>query len=151
MPVVPKIIEISGFTDEPLAFPVTCEDPLAQAGIVLAGLGNLTNILTDYLNDQVTLQFDADNKIELKSGRINVQSPEVYLGEALFEFIVKGTKMKDWLNNQIKAIFDAHTHDMQCTNYVPNPAIIGTTQPPNSSISSATETDIASDKHKVGD
>ena len=38
MPVVPEIIEISGLTDEPLAFPVTCEDPLAQAGIVLAGL-----------------------------------------------------------------------------------------------------------------
>jgi len=59
------------------------------------------------------------------------------------QYIVLAEKLRDWINNQINAVFNAHTH-----NYtVPAiPAAAGPTLIPNSSMSTVTGPDLQSDK-----
>ena len=120
----------------------------------LVGLFNLTNALTDYLDDQVTLQYNATNKIELQEDKININSPEIFIGTSAFEFLCQATKLKDFLNNQIKSPYDSHTHTVLVdlsAYHGPGAVAPGTISAPSATMGSASESDIASEKHKVGD
>lgn len=108
--------------------------------------GNI--VVTCANNMNVTINGDCNITC---NGTVNIISGAINLGKTTFEKIVKATKLKQWIIDKINDIFNGHDHDMQCTNYIPNPAIIGTTEGPNSSMDNPSETDIASDAHQVGD
>lgn len=87
-----------------------------------------------------------------ETGKVTVDAPEITLGRTLLELIVKGTKLKDYINNQIKAKYDPHTHPGNTLSVDPTThAVTGSTGGPSNSITSATEADLASAKHKVGE
>jgi hypothetical protein len=81
----------------------------------------------------------------------------IELGVEASEFICMGTKLKTYINDQIKATYDGHTHPPAQTAAlaaalappIPPMVPIGI-GPPNEKITAATEADIASEQHKVG-
>lgn len=102
----------------------------ASTGAILRLAQNISRLLT---NGDANIICDGPN------GKIQVNAGEVEIGDADLEFIVKATKLTDYINNQIKLIFDAHIH----------PTGVGPSGPPTTPITAATEADIASLLHKT--
>ena len=120
-------------------------------GIALVGIRNLQTAITDFIENQITLQYDTNDIIEIMENRINIKSPEVYIGESDFEFICKSKKVSDWIDQKIATVFNGHTHPTPAEALAVNPAGTTPVAAPNQTMDSPSEADVASEAHKVGD
>ena len=77
----------------------------------------------------------------------------IEIGLEDFEQIVKATKLKDWIKDEINSVFNSHTHTYSGIAVVGGTTgtSSGTTGTPSSSMTDPLENDIASQKHLVGD
>lgn len=95
-----------------------------------------------------SVKFDKDGNIDIVcNGIVNVTAPTINLGQSDFERIVKGTKLSEWISNEINAVFAAHVHPVT----VPSTPFAGNTSTPSNSMSDPSVSDLSSDAHSVGD
>ncbi len=116
----------------------------------------LLSKLNNDASNNVGVEYDNKKRYaDLKSGEVVLYNPEnnshvlikedktIEIGVEDFEKIVKATKLKNWIKDEINSVFNAHTHAVTTAP--------GITSAPASSMSDPSETDIASSLHTVGD
>lgn len=91
---------------------------------------------------KITIDTNNDSQIILSkdSKKVEIKADVIEVGDALLEYIVKATKLRDWIKDEINSIFNDHVH---VGNLGYN------TSSPTTNMSDPSESDIASEKHKV--
>jgi hypothetical protein len=124
-------------------------------GIYLPFVPNNTNKVTNYNATMLEVRAGSEYIQMDGLGNVNVYATKVKLGKAAFEYIVKATKLKTWITNQINSVFNGHTHPAPSVVAVANSinalAPVGSVPAPNQKMSSPSESDLASISHQVGD